>query len=127
MLKRGVKDLVAEANATVASLTADLAVRLVGDPAVLFVDVREPPEVAGSGMIEGAINVPRGVLEFAVDPASPTHRAEFAQNRRLILYCGSGARSALAAEALQRMGLDQVVHVPGGFAALKDAGARTGS
>jgi rhodanese-related sulfurtransferase len=127
VLKQSAKDLVAQANATVDSLAPDLAVKLVGDPTVLFVDLREPPEVASSGMVEGAINVPRGVLEFAVDPASPTHRAEFDQSRRLVLYCGSGARSALAARTLQQMGLDNVVHVPGGFAALKQAGARTGA
>ncbi len=126
MLKRSAKQMVAEANSVVEGLSPDLAVKLVGDPAVLFVDLREPPEIANSGLVDGAINVPRGLLEFQADPDSPTHRAELAQGRRLVLYCGSGARSALAAKTLQDMGIENVVHVPGGFAALKEAGARIG-
>ena len=126
MLKRSAKDMVAEANAVVESLSAEEAGRLIGDPGVLFVDLREPPEVANSGLVDGAINVPRGVLEFQADPDSPTHRAELSQGRRLVLYCGSGARSALAAKTLQDMGVENVVHVPGGFAALKAVGARIG-
>lgn len=127
MLKRSAKQLVAEANGAVESLPAEQAAKLVGDPAVLFVDLREPSEISGSGLIEGAINVPRGLLEFQVDPESPTHRAELSEGRRLVLYCGSGARSALAAKTLQDMGVEKVAHVPGGFAALKTAGARIGA
>ena len=124
MLKRSAKQLVAEAEAVVESLPPEFAVKLVGDPAVLFVDLREPPEVAISGLVDGALNVPRGLLEFQADPDSPAHKAELSQGRRLVLYCGSGARSALAAKTLQDMGVANVVHVPGGFAALKAAGAR---
>ncbi len=124
MLKKSAKSLVAEANAAVECLPPELAVKLVGDPSVLFVDVREASEVADAGRVEGAINVPRGVLEFQVDPESPTHRAEFDRGRRLVLYCGSGARSALAAQSLKQMGLDNIAHVPAGFAALRQAGAR---
>ena len=126
MLKHSAKQLVAEASAVVESLPPEQAAKLVGDPAVLFVDLREPPEVANSGLVNGAINVPRGLLEFQADPDSPTHRAELSQGRRLVLYCGSGARSALAAKTLQDMGVENVAHVPGGFAALKAAGARIG-
>ena len=126
MLKRSAKQLVAEASAVVESLAPEQAAKLVGDPGVLFIDLREPPEISGSGQVEGAINVPRGLLEFQADPDSPTHRAELSQGRRLVLYCGSGARSALAAKTLQDMGVENVVHVPGGFAALKAAGARIG-
>ncbi len=124
MLNRTAKQLVAEANATVESLSANKAAKLVGDPAVLFVDVREPPEVANAGLVDGAINVPRGLLEFQADPDSPTHRAELSEGRRIVIYCGSSARSALAAKTLLEMGVENVVHVPGGFSALKAAGAR---
>jgi rhodanese-related sulfurtransferase len=127
MLKHSAKQLVAEASATVQPLAAPEAAKLVGNPGVLFVDVREPPEVASSGLVAGAINVPRGLLEFQADPESPTYRAELAQGHRLVLYCGSGARSALAAKTLQDMGIENVSHVPGGFAALKAAGAATRS
>lgn len=123
MLNRSAKQLVAEANSAVESLSPENAAQLVGDPTVLFVDVREPPEVQNAGLVDGAINVPRGLLEFQVDPDSPTHKAELSEGRRLVLYCGSGARSALAAKTLQDMGVKNVVHVPGGFSALKAAGA----
>lgn len=123
MPTRSAKQLVADANATVESLPAEEAVKLVGEPGVLFVDVREPAELASSGAVNGAVNVPRGLLEFQADPESPTHRPELSQARRLVLYCGSGARSALAAKTLKDMGLSSVVHVPGGFPALKGAGA----
>lgn len=123
MLNRSAKQLVAEANAAVESLPANEAVKIVGEPGVLFVDVREPAELANSGTVKGAVNVPRGLLEFQADPESPTHRTELSQAARLVLYCGSGARSALAAKTLRDMGLGSVTHVPGGFPALKDAGA----
>jgi len=123
MLNRSAKQLVAEANAAVESLPADEAAKLVSEPGVLFVDVREPAELANSGAIKGAVNVPRGLLEFQADPDSPTHRHELSQAARLVLYCGSGARSALAAKTLRDMGLSSVAHVRGGFPALKSAGA----
>jgi rhodanese-related sulfurtransferase len=82
----------------------------------------EPAEVAKTGLVASAVHVPRGLLEFQVDPESPTHNAKLAASSRLVL-CGSGARSALAAKSLKEMGVENVVHVPGGFAALKEAGA----
>ena len=122
-MKRTSKQLVSEANAVVKSLPPEDAVKLVGNPDVQFVDIREPAEVAKSGLVAGAVHVPRGLLEFQVDPKSPTHNAKLAAGSRLVLYCGSGARSALAAKSLKEMGVENVAHVPGGFAALKDAGA----
>jgi len=123
MLTRTSKQLVSEANAVVESLPPEDAAKLVGNPEVQFVDIREPAEVAKSGLVAGALNVPRGLLEFQIDPESPTHNARLAARSRLVLYCGSGARSALAAKSLKEMGVENVAHVPGGFSALKDAGA----
>ena len=122
-MKRTSKQLVSEANAVVESLPPEDAVKLAGDPDVQFVDIREPGEVVKSGLVAGAVHVPRGLLEFQADPESPTHNAKLADRSRLVIYCGSGARSALAAKSLKDMGLENVAHVPGGFAALKDAGA----
>lgn len=122
-MKRTSKQLVSEANALVESVPPEDAVKLAGDPDVQFVDIREPGEVVKSGLVAGAVHVPRGLLEFQADPESPTHNAKLADRSRLVLYCGSGARSALAAKSLKDMGLENVAHVPGGFAALKDAGA----
>lgn len=123
MLKRSANELVEDANRLVDAITADEGARLAGDPRVLFVDLREPAELASSGTIAGALHVPRGLLEFKVDPQSPMHQPEIGRAARLVLYCGSGGRSALAAKSLMEMGLDNVVHVAGGFAALKAAGA----
>lgn len=123
MPTRTSKQLVSEANAIVETIAPDDAARLVGNPKVQFVDIREPGEVAKSGLVAGAVHVPRGLLEFQVDPESPTHNAKLAAGSRLVLYCGSGARSALAAKSLKEMGVENVAHVLGGFSALKDAGA----
>lgn len=124
MSKRSARELVAEANQSVKTIAAEEAARLSNGPGVLFVDVREPGELAKAGTVEGAVHVPRGLLEFQADPQSPMHRPEIGRAERLILYCGSGGRSALAAKTLNEMGFDNVAHVAGGFAALKAAGAR---
>ena len=62
-------------------------------------------------------------LEFQADPTSPSHKAELGGGKRLVLYCGSGSRSALAAKTLKEMGIGTVAHVAGGFGALQQAGA----
>jgi rhodanese-related sulfurtransferase len=113
------KELVAEANNVVRVLSADEARALHGK--AVFIDVREPAEWE-KGRVPGAVHVPRGLLEFAADPAVPTHKPEFHQGKPLILYCGSGGRSALAARTLKEMGFADVAHVAGGFGAWKDGG-----
>lgn len=122
MLAKGVKQMVADAVSQVRSVAPDEAVELIGDPEVLFVDVREQQEIAASGAVAGAILVPRGLLEFQADAESLAHNPELLRGRRLVLYCASGGRSALAAKTLQDMGFSNVQYVPGGFAALKSAG-----
>lgn len=121
-LNRSAAELVDEANAVVPPLSLDEAGALLGDDGVLFVDIREPKELAREGAIPGAFRAPRGMLEFWVDPSSPYHRPELDSGRRLVLYCGSAWRSALAARALHEMGIDDVTHVTGGFSAWKKAG-----
>ncbi len=88
----------------------------------MLVDVREPGEREEAGIIAGAVHVPRGVLEFCADPASPAHRAELNPERRVILHCASGGRSALAAVVLRDMGYRDVAHLDGGLAAWERAG-----
>jgi rhodanese-related sulfurtransferase len=83
----------------------------------VLVDVREPGERDEAGIIAGAVHVPRGVLEFCADPASPAHRAELHPERRVILHCATGGRSALAAVVLRDMGYRDVAHLDGGMAA----------
>lgn len=117
------KDLVAEANRSVETVSAEEAVNLVNDPNVVMVDVREGEELQKTGKVQGAVHVPRGFLEFQADPTSPSHKAELGGGKRLVLYCGSGSRSALAAKTLKEMGIGNVAHVAGGFAALQQGGA----
>ncbi|GAC1335801.1 MAG: rhodanese-like domain-containing protein [Beijerinckiaceae bacterium] len=123
MANRSAKNLVDEASKEVETLSGEEAVKLVGDPHVVFVDIREGEELQKTGTVQGAVHVPRGFLEFQADPDSPTHKAELGGERKLVLYCGSGSRSALGAKALKEMGLKNVAHVAGGFPALQRAGA----
>ena len=122
MTMKSAKDLVAEANAEVETLSAEEALKSLGHADTVFVDVREGEEVSKTGKLAGAVHVPRGFLEFQADPASPTHKADLGGGRRLVLFCASGNRSALAAKTLQDMGLGPIAHVAGGFPALKKAG-----
>lgn len=121
MTTQSAKDLVAEANREVDTLSAEEALARFGQPDTMLVDVREGEELAKTGRIAGAVHVPRGFLESQADPESPTH--ELGDGRRLVLYCGSGNRSALAAKTLKDMGLRSVASVAGGFSALEKAGA----
>ena len=123
MMTKTAKDLVAEANKTVETLSAEEAAKLVRDPNVVLVDVREGEELQKTGTVQGAVHVPRGFLEFQADPTSASHKPELGGGKRLVLYCGSGNRSALAAKTLKEMGIEDVAHVAGGFAALRQAGA----
>ena len=123
MTTKSAKDLVAEASRELETLSAEQAVKLVGDPNVVFVDVREGEELQKAGKLQGAVHVPRGFLEFQADPTSPTHKPELGGGKKLVLYCGSGNRSALGARSLREMGISNVAHVAGGFPALQQAGA----
>lgn len=94
---------------------ADLSAELSFGGLVL-VDVREPDELGG-GIIEGAISVPRGVVEFAADLNWPSRRTVLDPERRVVLYSGTGSRSALVANALYGLGYRDVAHLEGGLSA----------
>ncbi len=121
-LPRPAARLVAEATARITTIPVADADRLLGDDTVLFVDIRDPRELEREGMIPDAFRAPRGMLEFWVDPESPYYKPALDTGRTLVLYCGSAWRSALSAAALVDMGLDNVVHLEGGFSAWKRAG-----
>ena len=121
MVTRGIKQLIAEANAAVDTVSVADAMVMHGDSDVVFVDIRETVELQQVGSVAGAVHAPRGFLEFMVDPESPLHKPELASGVRLLLYCASGGRSALAAKALVDMGLENVAHIAGGFAAWQEA------
>ena len=111
----------------VAALSADDALRLIDDPNVVFVDVRETDERRKTGTLKGPVHVSRGFLEFYADPSSLTHLKALSGGKRLVLYCASGNRSALAAKTLKSMGIANVSHVSGGLSALQKADGETES
>lgn len=115
-------DLVADAKQRVQNLSPqEVAEELSGGDAVL-IDLRDTAERQQNGSIPAAVHASRGLLEFYADPSSPYHRPEFDPDRRLILHCASGGRSALAARTLQDMGYENVAHLDGGINAWKEAG-----
>jgi rhodanese-related sulfurtransferase len=117
-----VRDLVTAANGAIVTLPLDDAGTLHGRDGVVFVDLRDVREVKREGKVAGALHVPRGMLEFWIDPASPYHKPVFAEDNRFVFYCASGWRSALATKVAQDMGLAPVCHMEGGFGAWKAAG-----
>ena len=114
-----VKELVAEANKVITTLSIDEARALqdAGDGVIL--DIRDVRELWRDGTVPGALHMPRGMLEFWADPESPYHKAVFVSGKTLILYCASAWRSALATKSLQDMGVPNVAHMEGGFSAWK--------
>jgi len=122
-MKIGYKQLIADAEKEIETLDLAAARTLHGSPDVVFVDLRDPRELTREGKIPGAFHAPRGMLEFWVDPESPYHKDVFSSGKKLIFYCQSGWRSALATQTVTRMGLDNVCHIGGGFSSWKSAGA----
>lgn len=116
------QELVAEAQAVTATVTVVEAAAQVGNAEVIFVDLRGERELVHTGVIPGAIHIPRGILESVIDPASPYYNPRFGRGKTYIFYCASGWRSALAAQRAQEMGLAGVVHIDGGLKAWKEAG-----
>ena len=122
MMKKGYKDLLAEAEAMVEAVDVTEAARLHGRDNVIFVDLRDPREREREGTIAEAFSCPRGMLEFWIDPESPYHKPVFAEDKLFLFYCASGWRSALATKTALEMGLENVCHLEGGFTAWRDQG-----
>jgi rhodanese-related sulfurtransferase len=114
--------MVTQAKQKVKNVTVEETARELAEGDAMLVDIREPDERVQNGAIPGAVEAPRGMLEFWADPASPYHRDDFKPGRRTILHCASGGRSALAAVALQDLGYSNVAHMDGGMAAWQEAG-----
>jgi rhodanese-related sulfurtransferase len=121
-MKKGYKQLLAEANAEISTLSAQDAIALHGNDTVVFVDLRDPRELDREGRMPGAFHCTRGMLEFWIDPDSPYHKPIFAEDKRFVFFCAGGWRSALAAKTAQDMGLEKVAHIEGGFGAWRKAG-----
>ena len=121
-MPRGYKDMLAEANARIETVSPEAAQAMLGRDDVLLVDLRDPREREREGIIPGAFSCPRGMLEFWIDPESPYHKPEFASGKRFVFFCAGGWRSALATATAKDMGLDKTCHIDGGFGAWRKAG-----
>ena len=121
-ITKGIRQLVAEADAAVETVTVTDAQQRQAQGAVV-VDLRDIRERARDGFIPGSFHAPRGMIEFWVDPDSPYFKDIFGSGREFIFHCASGWRSALATKAVQDMGLGPVSHIGGGFTAWKKADA----
>jgi rhodanese-related sulfurtransferase len=123
MKLKTIKQLVEEAMQVVVTIKAEEAKKLLQDSTqYLLIDIRDVRELWKSGTIEGAKHIPRGMLEFWLDPESPYFKPDLKPEMNKILFCASNWRSAIASKTLMEMGFDNVMHVEGGFQALVDSG-----
>jgi rhodanese-related sulfurtransferase len=115
-------EMVAEAKSRVENLGVEEVAREIEEGQPVLVDIRESEERSEHGTIPEAHHAPRGMLEFYADPETPYHRDELDPSARVILYCASGGRSALACDMLGRLGYTNVAHLDGGFKSWTEAG-----
>ena len=115
-ITRGYRALVDEAMAQVRTYSVAQVRERIDDRELQLVDIRDVRELQAEGTVPGSYHAPRGMLEFWVDPESPYFKKVFAdEGREFVLFCGAGWRSALAAKALQDMGMRNVAHIDGGY------------
>ena len=117
------KTLVDEALKEVKSLELNEVKELIDNKSCTMVDVRDIREIYNEGGIANALHIPRGMLEFWVDPQSQFYQHDkVSDDKKIVLFCDLGARSALATKALKDMGFTKVAHVKGGYRAMAASG-----
>ena len=115
--------LVEEANKNIETLSADEVKKLVEKNEITLIDVRDIRELWRDGTIENSKHIPRGMLEFWLDPNSSYYQEnKFRETKKMVFFCAMGFRSALATKSLVDMGFKNVANARGGFDALKNAG-----
>ena len=120
-----VSDMIASARLLIESINVTEAAELQHSDAAVLIDLRDIRELQQVGIIPNAIHAPRGMLEFWADPHSPYHKPIFYTDMKLIMFCASGLRSALAVRTLQDMGMGNVLDIEGGFTEWKMQGLPT--
>ena len=115
--------MVAEAKSRIEELSVSELQAEIERGDVTVIDIRDFRERLERGVIPGSVSVPRGMLEFWFDPESPYYRDGFHFDKRYVLYCAGGQRSALAADVLGQIGFDKVAHLDVGFNGWADADA----
>ena len=114
--------LVSEALSEVKTITADEALKLSIEDKCTLIDIREKGELDKTGRIENSNHIPRGMLEFWLDPEGPYFKSgKIDMSKEMVLFCAGGLRSALAAKSLKEMGFEKVSHIDGGFAAISQS------
>ena len=114
--------LVSEALSKVKTITADEALKLLNEDKCTLIDIREKGELDKTGRIENSNHIPRGMLEFWLDPEGPYFKSgKIDMNKEMVLFCAGGLRSALAVKSLNEMGFKKVSHIDGGFAAIRQS------
>ena len=122
MAIKSAQQLVQEAYTEVKTINTDQALALVKDNKCNLIDIRDIRELEKEGRVENSVHIPRGMLEFWIDPNSQYFKeGKLDLDKEMVLFCAAGARSALAAKALQDMGFEKVSHVEGGFGAIKQS------
>ena len=116
------KELVDEANKSIKTMSASQVKDALDKKEVTLIDVRDIRELWKEGTIENSKHIPRGMLEFWLDPDSPYFKeGKLNMDKEMVLFCAGGLRSALAAKTLNDMGFKKVSHIDGGFSALKQS------
>ena len=114
--------LVSEALDQIKTISTDEAHKMVSENQCNLIDIRDIRELEKEGRVENSNHIPRGMLEFWLDPDSPYFKeGKLDLNKEMVLFCAGGLRSALAAKSLKDMGFKKVSHIDGGFAALKQS------
>ena len=122
MTIKSAQTLVAEAYSEVKTINTKEAFNLVTENKCNLIDIRDIRELEKEGKVENAIHIPRGMLEFWIDPSSQYFKdGKLDLEKEMVLFCAAGARSALAAKALQDMGFEKVSHIEGGFGLIKQS------
>ena len=121
------QDLVNEANQVIETLEPLKVKKMIDNNKCTLIDVRDIRELWKEGTVKNSKHIPRGMLEFWLDPQSSYYKEnKFNSSKKMILFCALGMRSALATKSLVEMGFKNVAHVKGGFDALKQSGFEIG-
>ena len=111
--------LVSEALSEIKTITPEQALQISNENKCNLIDIREKGELDKTGRVENSHHIPRGMLEFWLDPESPYFKnGKLDMEKEIVLFCAGGLRSALAAKSLKEMGFENVSHIDGGFASI---------
>ncbi len=114
--------LVSEALKEIKTITTDQAYEMSNQGKCNLIDIRDIRELQKEGRVENSLHIPRGMLEFWLDPESVYFKeGKLDLNKEMVLFCAGGLRSALAAKSLKDMGFEKVSHIDGGFGAIKQS------